>query len=153
VTKGAWKGALGGVVGATSCLLAAFFVHGTIRSGTPPIAELSSSMPLILLLGMAVVAGPGAFVLSLPLLKVLERKAARNAGRGTLLAVAVSGGLILGLVNAFVVVLLIGGPTLVEEAFRLRTFGIRLVSSALGGGLGLGLGCFWGLSRRKEAGA
>jgi hypothetical protein len=151
-----WRGALWGAglgsLGAAVTLLSVHVIHETLKSGTAPVNAMSLSALFFLFAIVLIFAGPGAFVLSVPLQIFLRRMAARMPERTPLFVLALAAGVLLGLLNVVLVVFILGGPSWVRELFEFKDFGPRMLAGAVGGGLGLGLGCFLGLPRERTGG-
>lgn len=133
-------GTLLGVMGAGLTLvsvLAARFALSPPAGPAPNPAGFGCLMMVIL----ALVSGPGAFLFSLPLTCLLQRKLRAGARTAERFGIAVGAGLLLGLLNLAGTTLVLDGPRLASSA---RSYDLDLVLAALGGGLGLGLGCFLG---------
>jgi hypothetical protein len=147
--RGSVYGTALGVLAASTALLAAFVIQELLRGMGSP-GNLLSGAPLLLLL-VAAVAGPGALLGSVPLQLLLRRRRERSADRGTLLVLALTLGLGFGFLNLAATLAVLLGPSRALDFLSRDAAWFRLVPAAAAGGLGLGLGCFWGLPKREEA--
>jgi hypothetical protein len=137
-----------GVAGATAAFLVMLGLGPLLRDGSSGVRQVQEWGPLFVFM-TCIYASPGALALSLPLLFYLRWQRRRGRTRANLLALALVVGAPLGVVNLFASLAL----------FKLTTTGITMKGDTLSpglllaatvGGLGLGLGCFWGLPRPKE---
>ena len=93
-------------------------------------------------------SAPGALILSIPLTVFLRRRQQAGKTPQNLLILAAAVGAGLGLVNLVGVLLVIDSAYAVKEMLT-SSDGPLMLAGAAAGGLGLGLGCFWGLPRKR----
>jgi hypothetical protein len=148
--RGVLLGTSLGVAAAVAVLLASFVLGPPRRGWAPDVGRLVSVGPTIALIGSAV-AAPGALLLSVPLLGFLRRQQEKGRTRGNLLVLAAAAGAALGLVNLLGVLLCVDGSDAVGELLTDNKDGPLFLLAAAVGGLGLGLGCVWGLPRKEAA--
>ena len=142
----AFLGALAGTLTAATVLLAFAFY---ISAGMGYTLGTEDANQIFLTTGST--AGPGAFLLGLPLSVVLRRSHDHGRPRGSILALGTLAGLLLGLLNLAAVLLLVGNAPMQETVLKLTwPVGAAYVAAALAGGAALGLGCAWVVSRPSK---
>jgi hypothetical protein len=146
--RGMLLGPVLGVAAASAALALGFGAEPMFQGGSFSFDRMAAYGALVPLF-MALYAGPGAFLLSYPLLATLRRRRSRGTSPGNLLALAGAVGALLGLVNLLGILLLSQGPSGVADLFSSGPAVLPFLAAAAAGGLGLGLGCFWGLPKEE----
>lgn len=145
-----WRGMLIGTVLGVTAAAALMFGWFVIRYGFSASGWFVRDGSTVVL-GTSVIASPGALILSVPMCVFLRRQRRRGRSPGNLLVLAAAVGAGLGLANLLGVLIFIDGFRAVQELFTDPKDGPAMLLAAAAGGLGLGLGCFWGLPRKESA--
>jgi hypothetical protein len=146
--KGVVLGTFLGVFGMPSGWILAYAAHELLFWGGIGHVDLLTHFRRTVV-DMLLFAGPGTAILTLLLSALIRRRRFAGKRRASALALCLALGVALEMLNIVAIVLALGGLEGLRDRSYLSAYSIALWSAGVAGGLGLGLGCFWGLP--KEA--
>jgi hypothetical protein len=145
--RGIVLGTVLGIFGAATGILAIIVLEPLFQGGGRLPSFHLAGGPRILKY-TALYGGPGAFLLSIPLCLLLRSRSDREMTRPSLLTLDLLVGALAGVLNLLGTALILGGSGGLAVLFTEKE-GLWMAVPALAGGLGLGVGCFWGLPRKE----
>jgi hypothetical protein len=143
-------GVLGSLFGMVSLygIAAAVQIHRALFLAGP---EVLAQILRAILPDFVLRLGPGSLPCSFLLAVMLSRRSRQGLSRGDLLKLSLGYGMILQTLTFLATLVYLWWPSELANFSRTDSAILMVWAPMLGGGLGLDLGCFWGLPRKEAA--